>query len=129
MLPIDRHVIRSSLILLIAIIALSAAGFVLQTVRLSNEAVLWDDIATRVELNRVELKRLQNELDQLQQQLSSATTSFRINYEYLRMRHTPENTRMGEAYAPQKRMTSQEIAFSQKLECLSNNTSLNGSES
>jgi hypothetical protein len=94
MLQIDRHITRSSVIVLIAIIALAASGFVLQTVRASDEAALVEDIATHVKLNRIELQRLQGELDQLQQQLSSVTTSLRINYEYLRMRYTSGNGRM-----------------------------------
>jgi len=98
MLPIDRHVIRSSVIVLIAIIAFAASGLVLQTVRATDEAALVEDIATHVKLNRIELQRLQGELDQLQQQLSSVTTSLRINYGYLRMRYTSGNKRMGEAF-------------------------------
>jgi hypothetical protein len=94
MLPIDRHVIRSSVIVFVTIIAFAAAGFVLQTVRASDEAALVEDIATHVKLNRIELQRLQGELDQLQQQLSSVTTSLRINYDYLRMRYTSGNRRM-----------------------------------
>jgi hypothetical protein len=97
MLPIDRHVTRSFVIFLIAIIAFAAAGFVLQTVRASDEAALVEDIATHVKLNRIELQRLQGELDQLQQQLSSVTTTLRINYDYLRMRYTSGSGKMGEA--------------------------------
>jgi hypothetical protein len=97
MLPIDRHGTRSAVILLIAIIAFAASGFVLQTVRASDEAALVEDIATHVKLNRIELQRLQGELDQLQQQLSSVTTSLRINYDYLRMGHTSGNEKMREA--------------------------------
>jgi hypothetical protein len=53
MLPIDRHVTRSSVVLLIAIIAFGAASFILQTVRASDEAALAEDIATHVKLNRI----------------------------------------------------------------------------
>ena len=88
---------KSSVIVLIAIIAFAASGFVLQAVRASNEAALVDDIATHVKLNRIELQRLRDELDQLQQQLSSVTTSLRINYDYLRMPHTQGNGNKGEA--------------------------------
>jgi hypothetical protein len=98
MLPTDRHAIRSFIVVLIAIIAFAASGFVLQTVRASDEASLVEDIAAHVKLNRIELQRLQGELDQLQQQLSSVTTSLRINYGYLRMRYTSGNGRMEEAF-------------------------------
>ena len=98
MFPISRHVLRSSVIVLIAIIAFAASGFVLQTVRASDEASLCEDIATHVKLNTIELQRLQGELDQLQQQLSSVTTSLRINYEYLCMRYTSRNIMMEEAF-------------------------------
>jgi hypothetical protein len=94
MLSIDRHVTRSAIILLIAIIAFAAAGFLLQTVRASDEAALVEDIATHVKLNRIELQRLQGELDQLQHQLSSVTTSLRINYDYFRMRYAARNGKM-----------------------------------
>lgn len=78
MLPLNRHVTRSSVIVLIAIIAFAASCFVLHTVRASDEAALCEDIAAYVKLNRIELQRLQGELDQLQKQLSSVTTSLRI---------------------------------------------------
>ena len=96
--PISKHVLRSSVIVLMAIIAFAASGFVLQTVRASDEASLVEDVAAHVKLNRIELQRLQREFDQLQQQLSSVTTSLRINYEYLRMRYTSKNRRMEEAF-------------------------------
>ena len=94
MLPIDRYVTRCFVILLIAIIAFTASGFVLQTVRASDEVVLVEDIATHVKMNRIELQRLQGELDQLQKQLSPVTTSLRLNYEYLLSRYSSGNGRM-----------------------------------
>jgi hypothetical protein len=94
MLPLDRHVTRSSVIVLIPIIACAASGFLLQTVRASDEAALVEDIATHVKMNRIELQRLQGELDQLQKQLSSETTSLHINYDYLRMHYSSGNGRV-----------------------------------
>jgi hypothetical protein len=116
MLPVDRHVIRCSVISLIAITAFVAAGFLLETVTASDEAALVEDIATHVRLNRIELQRLQGELDQLQYQLSAVTTSLRINHDYLRIKYTQGNGKMGRTYALPKRMTLKEVALSERLE-------------
>ena len=69
-------------ILFIAIMVFAAAGLALQTIGASYEVTLLHEIATQVELNRIQLKTLQEEFDQLQHQVGFASTSLRIHYEY-----------------------------------------------
>jgi hypothetical protein len=74
--------IRFYAVLFIAIMVFFAAGFALQTIRVAHNAVLWEEIATQVELNRMQLKRLQQGLDQLEQQVGFVSKTLRIHYEY-----------------------------------------------
>lgn len=66
-----------------AIMVFASAGFALQSIRASHEAALWDDIATQVELNRIQLKSLKGELDQLERQECFVSKSLEMCYEYL----------------------------------------------
>ena len=76
--------VRSSAInFFMAIMVFAAAGFAVQSIRTSNEPALWDEIATQVELNRIQLKSLQGELDQLERQECFVSKSLGIYYEYL----------------------------------------------
>lgn len=74
--------IRSSAILFIAIMIFAAAGLALQTIGASYEVTLLHEIATQVELNRIQLKTLQEEFNQLQHQVGFASPILRIHYEY-----------------------------------------------
>ena len=74
--------IRSSAILFMAIMVFATAAFALQSIRLSHETAHSDVIATQVELNRSQLKRLHWELDQLEQQKCFVSESLGIYYEY-----------------------------------------------
>ena len=76
--------VRSSAInLFMAIMVFASAGFTLQSIRASRETALWDEIASQVEVNRIQLKSLQGELDQLEQQKYFVSKSLDVYYEYL----------------------------------------------
>jgi hypothetical protein len=76
--------VRSSAInLFMTILVFACAGLALQSVRAGHGTALWDEIATQVELNRIDLKGLQGELDQLEHQKCFVSKSLDIYYEYL----------------------------------------------
>ena len=64
------------------IMVFATAGFALQSIRVSYDAVLLDEIAAQVELNRIQLKGLCWEFDQLEQQKSLLSKSFAICKEH-----------------------------------------------
>jgi hypothetical protein len=69
--------------LFMAIMVFASAGFALQSIRASHDAALWDDVATQVELNRIQLESLKEELDQLDRQVCFIGNSLGLCYEYL----------------------------------------------
>jgi hypothetical protein len=73
----------SAINLFMAIMIFASAGFTLQSIRASRETALWDEIASQVEVNRIQLKSLQSELDQLEQQKYFVNKSIDVYYEYL----------------------------------------------
>lgn len=73
---------RSSAILFMAIMVFASGGFALQSIRASHETSLWNEIATQVELNRIQLNNLQGELVQLEQQESFVSKSLGVYYEH-----------------------------------------------
>lgn len=97
--------IRSSAILFIAIMVFAAAGLALHTIGASYEVTLLHEIATQVELNRIQFKTLQEEFDQLQQQVVFTSTSLRIHYEHFDACSTWGDGRSSDGYVLQKRMT------------------------
>ena len=73
---------RSSAILFMAIVVFASGSFAVQSIRASHETSLWNEIATQVELNRIQLNCLQGELVQLEQQGSFVTTSLDVYCEH-----------------------------------------------
>ena len=73
---------RSSVILFTAITVFATAAFALQNRRGSHDAALSAEIARQVELNRIQLKGLCWELDQLEQQECFVSKSLAIYKEY-----------------------------------------------
>lgn len=69
--------------LFVAIMVFASAGFAMKSIRATHETALWDEVAPQVELNRIQLKGLQRELDQLEQQKCFVSESLTIYYEYL----------------------------------------------
>ena len=65
-----------------AITFFAIAAFALQSIRLSHEVALSDEIATQVALNRSQLKGLHWELDQLEQHECLLSKSLGIYDEY-----------------------------------------------
>jgi len=76
--------VRSSAInLFMAIMVFASAGLALQSIRASHETALWDEIATQVGLNTIQLKGLQGELDQLERQECFVSKSLGVYYDHL----------------------------------------------
>lgn len=73
---------RSSAILFMAIMVFATSAFVLQSIRVSYDAALSDEIATQVELNGIQLKGLCSEFDQLEQQKSLLSRNLAIYNEH-----------------------------------------------
>ena len=73
---------RSSAILFMAIMVFATAAFAVQSIRVSYDTALSDEIATQVELNRIQLKGLCSEFDQLEQQKSFVCKSLALYYEH-----------------------------------------------
>ena len=73
---------RFSAILFMAIMVFATAAFALQSIRVSYDAVLSDEIASEVEVNRIQLKGLYSEFDQLEQQKSLVSRSLAIYNEH-----------------------------------------------
>ena len=66
-----------------AIIVFASAGLALQSIRASHDTAHWNEIATQVGLNTIQLKSLQGELDQLEQQKCFVSKSLGVYYDYL----------------------------------------------
>ena len=79
---VTRIMAISSAILFMAIMVFASGGFALQSIRASHETSLWDEIATQVELNRIQLNNLQGELVQLEQQEFFVSNCLCIYYEH-----------------------------------------------
>jgi hypothetical protein len=73
---------RSSAILFLAIMVFASGGSALQSIKASHETSLWDEIATQVELNRIQLNCLQGELVQLEQQESFVSNCLGVYCEH-----------------------------------------------
>lgn len=65
---VTRIMARSSAIFFMVIMVFASGGFALQSIKASHETSLWNEIATQVELNRIQLNNLQGELVQLEKQ-------------------------------------------------------------
>ncbi len=76
--------------LFMAMMVFASAALALHSIRVGYDAAPWDDVATQVELNRIELKSLKGELDQLEGQVRFVSSSLGMCYEYLDMCSTWE---------------------------------------
>lgn len=66
-----------------AIIVFASASLALQSIRASHDTALWNEIATQVGLNTIQLNSLQEELDQLERQECFVSKSLGVYYDYL----------------------------------------------
>jgi hypothetical protein len=73
-----------------AIIVFASAGLALQSIRASHDTAHWNEIATQVGLNTIQLKSLQGELDQLERQECFVSKSLGACYDYIDMCSTWE---------------------------------------
>ena len=69
--------------LFMAIMVFASADFAIQSIRASHDTALWDEVAIQVEMNRIQLRGLQGELHQLEQQKCFVSKSLDVYYEYL----------------------------------------------
>jgi len=73
---------RSSAILFMAIMVFATAAFAVESIRVSYDEAPSDEIATQVELNKLQLKGLCSEFDQLEQQKSLLSKNLAIYDEH-----------------------------------------------
>lgn len=77
MLLIGEQMTRFSAVFLVVLVLFFAAGFALQSMNASHETALLDKVATQVELNRIQLNKLEGEFNQLQNQIYPASMILR----------------------------------------------------
>ena len=79
---ITCKMVRSSAILFMAIMVFASGNSTLKCIKASHDTSLWNDIATQVELNRIQLNNLQGELVQLEQQESFVSNCLNVYCEH-----------------------------------------------